>query len=117
MEKRDTNDVHFLLKTVVDEGRSLVRVQQPMRTDEVLQQVAVVTDDVLEYDRRLAAGRDVARDDVTRVLLGFEQRYRAIETSLAPGDVLALWIEGELSGRISDFVAAADGARAPRRSA
>jgi hypothetical protein len=101
------DDVRQLLRTVVNEGRSLVRVEQVRRRDDALMRVAVVTDDVHAYERRLAAGSSGARTDLTADLIAFEQRYRAIEKSLSKDDVLVMWIEGELSGRISAFVEAA----------
>ncbi len=100
------DEVRQLLRTVVDEGRSLVRVQQQHRKDDVLTKVAVVTDDVQKYEQTLASQR-VVRPDVADALIAFERRYRAIETSLPQNDVLVMWIQGELSGRISDFVESA----------
>jgi hypothetical protein len=96
-------EVRYLLRTLVDEGRSLVRVQQQHRRDDVLTKVAVVTDDVQKYEQTFA-GQPVQRPDVADALIAFERRYRAIETSLPQDDVLVMWIQGELSGRISDFV-------------
>lgn len=98
------DEVRHLLRTVVDEGRSLVRVQQQWRHDDALTKVAAVTDDVQKYATDFAAQRDAVRPDVADALIAFERRYRAIETSLPQDDVLVMWIQGELSGRISSFV-------------
>ena len=104
MRTQAGDDVRYLLRTLVDEGRSLVRVQQQWRNDDALTKVAVVTDDVQKFEQDLAAQRDDVRPDVADALIGFERRYRAIETSLPQDDVLVMWIQGELTGRIASFV-------------
>jgi hypothetical protein len=104
MSMQAREDVRYLLRTVVDEGRSLVRVHQQWRNDNALKKVAVVTDDVQKFEQDLAARHDDLRPDVADALVNFERRYRAIETSLPQDDVLVMWIQGELTGRIASFV-------------
>jgi hypothetical protein len=108
------DEVRYLLRTVIHEGRSLVRVEQPRRSDKALLQVASVTDAVQQFELSLER-RPEEPARITAELRDFEQRYRAIEKALPQGDVLQMWIEGELSGRISDFVQGAGRSENPRR--